>query len=46
MKKSIRLILKRDRKKFADLRALADRLIAEEAAIVNAITEAADKTKP
>jgi hypothetical protein len=36
---------KRDRKKFADLLAVADRLIAEEAAIVKATTEAADKTK-
>jgi hypothetical protein len=36
---------KHDRKKFADLLALAERLIAEEAAIVNAMTEAADKTK-
>jgi hypothetical protein len=34
---------KRDRKKFVDLIALVDRLIAEEAAIVNAIAEAADK---
>jgi hypothetical protein len=41
----VHLKAERERRKFVDLLAVADRLIAEEAAIVKAMTEAADNTK-